>query len=420
MDKLKYLAKTLSRTKRKDYENYVVNAVWNRLGDDSVKPVSQQWLSRGYGRGYFIDLYFPQVNIGIECDELFHKGQRESDEARELDLIDILSAIDDEHGYEAIHIDISQGYESVERQIDGAVKRIAEAIRKRRQDGTFEEWLIDPDPEEFFRQRGGITVGDNIGFPTIRETCNTLFGTAYEHDLRMCHFTPRGPFREHFGGRYKVWFPSKAAPDGSGTAGWTNLVSRDGRTIYEFRDGGIEGLPEHEDIQRVVFVRAQDPITGVSAYRFLGVFWLVAATELEGKPCRKYLRTAEEFPVLGRGMGVLAPAQRKRVESMISWLSDIPEDDGRAVNMFVDEIGSFCREMGWEMDCGHAFGELYGVLDELPDVAGRIGDPALLGSAIHSQWRYMTHWDSWGGDIRSDRYRLWFITAFKRLLQLDN
>lgn len=38
MDKLAYLAKTLSRTTRKDYENYVVNAVWNRLGDDTLKP----------------------------------------------------------------------------------------------------------------------------------------------------------------------------------------------------------------------------------------------------------------------------------------------------------------------------------------------------------------------------------------------
>ena len=30
-DKLGYLIRALSRTKRKDYENYVVNAIWNRL-----------------------------------------------------------------------------------------------------------------------------------------------------------------------------------------------------------------------------------------------------------------------------------------------------------------------------------------------------------------------------------------------------
>lgn len=91
MDKLAYLAKTLSRTTRKDYENYVVNAVWNRLGDDTLKPVSQQWLARPDGKGYFIDLYFPQVNLGIECDEPFHHDQKAADKARELDLMDILN-----------------------------------------------------------------------------------------------------------------------------------------------------------------------------------------------------------------------------------------------------------------------------------------------------------------------------------------
>ena len=41
-DKLGYLIRALSRTKRKDYENYVVYAIWNRLAMDDVKPVTQQ------------------------------------------------------------------------------------------------------------------------------------------------------------------------------------------------------------------------------------------------------------------------------------------------------------------------------------------------------------------------------------------
>jgi hypothetical protein len=30
-------------------------------------------------RHYFIDLYFPGLNIGIECDEAHHQGQKEND-----------------------------------------------------------------------------------------------------------------------------------------------------------------------------------------------------------------------------------------------------------------------------------------------------------------------------------------------------
>ncbi|MDI9590202.1 MAG: hypothetical protein QM302_04070 [Acidobacteriota bacterium] len=58
MDKLAYLTKTLSRTRRKDYENYVVNAVWNRLCDGELKPVTQQWLARADG-GLFHRPLFP-------------------------------------------------------------------------------------------------------------------------------------------------------------------------------------------------------------------------------------------------------------------------------------------------------------------------------------------------------------------------
>ena len=42
--KLVYLTKTLSRTKRKDYENYVVNAIWNRINNPKLLPVTQQFI----------------------------------------------------------------------------------------------------------------------------------------------------------------------------------------------------------------------------------------------------------------------------------------------------------------------------------------------------------------------------------------
>ena len=42
-EKTRYLIKTLSRTKRKDYENYVVNAIWNRISK-KIRPVTQQYV----------------------------------------------------------------------------------------------------------------------------------------------------------------------------------------------------------------------------------------------------------------------------------------------------------------------------------------------------------------------------------------
>ncbi|MFT4258812.1 AbaSI family restriction endonuclease [Microbacterium sp.] len=72
IDRLEYLARTLSRTKRKDYENYVINAVWNRLDTETrskLKPVSQQTIRTRDGTLRYIDLLFPQLNLAIECDD---------------------------------------------------------------------------------------------------------------------------------------------------------------------------------------------------------------------------------------------------------------------------------------------------------------------------------------------------------------
>ncbi|HHT82808.1 MAG TPA: hypothetical protein GX003_05170 [Acholeplasmataceae bacterium] len=56
--KANYLIKTLSRTKRKDYENYVINAIWNRLANDNIKPVTQQYVfNKEKNEGYLIDLF---------------------------------------------------------------------------------------------------------------------------------------------------------------------------------------------------------------------------------------------------------------------------------------------------------------------------------------------------------------------------
>lgn len=298
MDKLAYLAKTLSRTRRKDYENYVVNAVWNRLCDGELKPVTQQWLARADGGGYFIDLYFPQLNLGVECDEPFHEGQRDMDCRRELDLIDILNHIDDRHGYRALHVRI-RGYRETERQINDAVQQIREETAHRRALGDFEPWEPKQSLDDYYADRDAISASDRVGFGTIRKACNALFASNYGGNLRMCHFTPRGPLKDAYGREYKVWFPTKVTPEGKGNHGWVNRVSSDGSMVYERREegGAISGDSGTE--KRITFIKAKDPISGRLEYRFLGVFEPSGKTGLEdGEEYRVFQRVRDSFPIL--------------------------------------------------------------------------------------------------------------------------
>ena len=93
-DKQEYLYRMFSHhTKDKEKENYVVNAIWQRLDDLNIKPVTQQYVHFSKSNRYaLIDLYFPQINYGVECDEAYHKDNTLKDAAREIDLQTALSA----------------------------------------------------------------------------------------------------------------------------------------------------------------------------------------------------------------------------------------------------------------------------------------------------------------------------------------
>ena len=297
--KLSYLIKTLSRTRRKDYENYVVNAAWNRLGMPDVKPVSQQYVTSG-DKGYFIDLYFPQLNIGIEYDELYHLGNVANDRRRERDLIDILNAID-VSSYRAVHIkvpgDAADQLSEFDKQINDAVSELRAEVGRLREAGSFAPWTGVESPVDYYAQRDRICTKDRVGFPTIKDACNILFDAHKEHTPWRCRLTPRLLKRE-FGGAYSLWFPSKVTADGKGHAGWLNVVSADGSEIYEGNENGFVEYDDPKGMQRVVFIKAKDPVLGTNEYRFLGIFKKSGTHCIDGKMFNRFVRTAASFPIL--------------------------------------------------------------------------------------------------------------------------
>lgn len=298
MDRLEYLVKTLSRTRRKDYENYVVNAVWHRLGDNELRPVSQQFVTGPDGARYFIDLYFPQLNIGVECDEAYHLGKAVHDRFRERTLIDVLSHVELDESYVPLHVDVSDGFEKTEQQIDLVVEKIRSAAFVARESGRFVAWEPERTFEEWLGDLVEIRVGDDLGFPSIIETCNALFRTGYRGKGRRFRalFRPRrGPYAHLFAEKYMLWFAPVHVAGQDGRT-WENYVSEDGRTIFEVNtELPVEELDSAEDFERVVFVKARNPITGRDEYRFLGVFAMAGQDTYQGMGCRRYDRTSDHF-----------------------------------------------------------------------------------------------------------------------------
>lgn len=96
--------------------------------------------------------------------------------------------------------------------------------------------------------------------------------------------------------------------------------------------------------------------------------------------------------------------------------------DPKVQERHVDEgFADKCFALGFEMDCGKSFCEKYPKAfhdyEELNKIIEEIDDPKFLGTAIFSQWRYITHWSD-GSSLLDDEHRKWFIIAFGRLVSI--
>lgn len=86
-----------------------------------------------------------------------------------------------------------------------------------------------------------------------------------------------------------------------------------------------------------------------------------------------------------------------------------------------DGFGELCFELGFKMDTGKAFIERYSLeafekSDELSKIIEILNDPYLLGNAIFSFWRKVTHWSC--ESLLEEKNRKWIITAFARLKEI--
>ena len=292
-ERFDYIARTLSRTKRKEYENYVVNAIWFRLNTTELKPVSQQYIKHDNGY-YLIDLYFPQLNIGIECDEGYHKQNVEHDLIRELTIFDILKQVKNIAEYRALHVDVTRSYEQIEKEINEHVQTICSCIEAQKCNKCFSVWN-DVSPQEYFLDKDTISIDNDISFRTIAETCNTLFSTTYKN-IQQSWFVP-STLRKKYGQQYKVWFPKLAVENRAVTRDWHNELSQDGSRIIEFNESSqwtAEDLRTDINESRVTFTHVLDPVTRKREYRFVGVFKYAGIEDNKNI----YTRTADSFPLI--------------------------------------------------------------------------------------------------------------------------
>ncbi|MFT8890113.1 MAG: AbaSI family restriction endonuclease [Ethanoligenens sp.] len=281
-----YLIKTFSRTKRKDYENYIVNAIWHRLNRLDIQPVTQQYVKRSDGKWALLDLYFPQINFAVECDEAYHINNSDNDMTRELTMEEMLSSVEETAGFRLRRVEAYECIDSIDQQVGDVVAEIKDIL------GSTEivPWDIYTPAYELAIRQGSLSIFDNFRFDTIAASCR-CFGKHYKNMQRSFF---------NIGQNYHIWCPQLAVDKGNtlqaASAGWLNILSDNWKTITEINTEGRMGKLE-ENNSRITFAKSRD-VLGRNAYRFIGVY-RYSAEESDGSTrIYKRIQPCQHAPVL--------------------------------------------------------------------------------------------------------------------------
>lgn len=269
MDKIDYLVKIFSRTKRKDYENYILNAVWQKIDYLDIRPVTQQYVKGDDNNYYLIDLYFPQINVGVEVDEAFHKNNREADLIRELTIEEKLSSIRQTNLFELKRIDAALSLEELTQRIEIVAAEIKEKIQVDKITG----WDWDISIQEHIKKKGYISVDDFHHFRLIKDVANELFFKNYKgYQQAIFKITLNDEPAQ-------VWFPTISTKEKEEHSQWLNYLNEDWSIITEknIREDGQSMSHSLREV-RVVFAKIKDNF-GRFSYRYIGNFRLMELSE---------------------------------------------------------------------------------------------------------------------------------------------
>lgn len=267
MDKLEYVARSLSGGTNKKYETYVINAIYQKVNNPNLMIETQKEIRLENGYRPLIDLFLPQLNIAIEVDEGYHanKEQHEHDIWREKSINSQISkpCIGDSIQFErVIAHDVS--LEEINARIDEIVGLIKSRIDSRT---TPLVWKSKEELLDDIKKRGTIELDDC--FDSNVQIINLVYNRKYTGWQKASYRL--------------LWFPVISDKEDNGTltsrASWQNFFNQTHSIIYERADNSQLNerkkewalSDEKRGTVRVVFVKDRDSF-GKSRKRFAGVF----------------------------------------------------------------------------------------------------------------------------------------------------
>lgn len=298
MEKTQYLAIMFNRrTQNKKYENYIINAIYTLIGNKELIPVTQQFVQTNRGKDAFLDLYFPQINYGIEIDEGHHLNKVNEWDDKEREKA-IYSAIKCEEGRIRVYKKSGEirKHEDIYKDILEEVKKIKGKIQEVEKGGNKLRWEDNDSLKENIFKRGYFDIKDQADYKGPTEIYKEIMK---KNPPQKCHL--------ELNEKYWLWVPFLAIKLKDGTVktknGWENTINEDMTEIVEVPKDKNErkdtkdlktGPWNDNGILRVVFMQIKDRF-GMERKKFLGVFEAYKVENKGEKQYRHYRRIAETF-----------------------------------------------------------------------------------------------------------------------------
>lgn len=218
---------------------------------------------------YLIDLYFPQINVGVEVDEAFHKNNHESDLKRELTIEEKLSSIREDNLFELKRIDATLPLGELSNRIEVVANEIKQKILEQK----ITQWDTDISIQTQIKKKGCISVDNFYRFRLITDVANQLFFKNYK-GYQQASFSTRLNNEPA-----QVWFPTISTKEKEEHSLWLNYLNEDWTIITEMniREDGKAIRHELGEL-RGVFAKIKDSF-GLFSYRYIGNFRLVEISE---------------------------------------------------------------------------------------------------------------------------------------------
>ena len=282
------------RTAGKAYENFIVNAIYAKVAEPELMPVTQQYVfnPRDRRRYYLLDLYFPQLKYGVEVDEGHH--QDDAQKARDIMRAeDVRTAIECEE--DRIPIYDGEGRKRSIDDINKDIERIVRVIKNKIAENAPLKWETNEDRKQKVLEKGIFSVSDDVSYGTVTEIYNICGGKRSGRDrgtkatmLQRCYY--------RLNNNYKLWVPILAIVDEDGVVrnskmGYENYLSEDKTILTEKSVHPIE--PTYDiDYKRVLFMRMKD-YYGRPCIKFIGIFELTEESA-DREHIHIYRRISEE------------------------------------------------------------------------------------------------------------------------------